>query len=186
MLYIKEDKNRVCPVELAGGLDNRLRKLFQNPYKILKPFVSSGMTVLDIGCGPGYFSVPIASMLGGTGKVISADLQEGMLEIIKGKITGTGLEQKIVLHKCEKDGIGITEKVDFILAFYMVHEVPDKNKLFIELKSILKPGGKLLIIEPPFHVSKKEFENMGNNLKNLGFRISGGPKVFFGRSVVAV
>lgn len=43
------DKNRVCPVELAGGLDNKIRRLFQNPYKILKPYIEPGMKVFELG-----------------------------------------------------------------------------------------------------------------------------------------
>ena len=51
------EKNRVCPVELADSLDSKIRRFLQNPQKILKPFVSEGMKVLDIGCGPGFFSI---------------------------------------------------------------------------------------------------------------------------------
>lgn len=184
MLYVKEDRDKVCPVELAGGLDNWGRKLFQNPRQILKQYINGEMTVLDLGCGPGYFSIAMAQMLSGSGKVISADLQEGMLDKVKAKIKGTSLESRILCFKCEKDKIGVTEKVDFILLFYMVHEVPDQDRLFKELSSILKPGGKILIVEPPVHVSKKTFEDMLDKVKDIGFRIIDKPKIFFGRSVV--
>ena len=80
--------------------------------------------------------------------------------------------------------IGLTEKVDFILAFYMIHEVPDQDKLFENCISILKPGGKIFIIEPMFHVSKKAFEEMIGRLKNIGFEIIESPKVFFSRTVL--
>jgi ubiquinone/menaquinone biosynthesis C-methylase UbiE len=175
---------KVCPVEYASGLDNTIRRFLQNPRKILDKFVNKGMTVLDLGCGPGFFSVAMAQMLNGSGKVIAADLQGGMLEKLSDKIKGTDLEQMIELHKCLDEKIGVTENVDFALAFYMIHEVPDQDKLFIELKSILKPGGKLLIVEPPIHVSKKAFKNMINKLKSIGFEVIDEPKVFFGRSVV--
>ena len=58
----KNDNIRVCPAELAGTLDNPLRRLFQNPERILKPYLTRGMTVLDLGCGPGYFSIEIAKL----------------------------------------------------------------------------------------------------------------------------
>jgi ubiquinone/menaquinone biosynthesis C-methylase UbiE len=180
----KENNNKVCPVERAGGLDNRIRRFLQNPEKILKPFIRFGITVLDVGCGPGFFTVEMAKMLKGSGKVIAADLQEGMLEKLREKIKGTELEQRIKLHKCEKYKINVTEKADFILAFYMVHEVPDQDKLFRELLAILKPGGNILIVEPNFHVSKAAFEKMVNNLTGLGFKIVNKPKVFLSRSVV--
>ena len=178
------NSKRICPVERAGGLDNSLRKLFQNPQKILRPYINEGMTVLDLGCGPGFFSIEIARMLNNSGKVISADLQDGMLEKVKEKITGTELEKRIELHKCEDVKTGITEKVDFILCFYMVHEVPDQDKLFHELKSILKPDGKIYIIEPKFHVSKISFDDMISKLDTIGFDIINRPKVFFSTAVL--
>jgi ubiquinone/menaquinone biosynthesis C-methylase UbiE len=179
-----EISSRTCPVELAGGLDNRIRRLLQNPQKLLKSHISKGMTVLDLGCGPGFFSIEIAKMLLNSGKVIAADLQEGMLEKVTGKIKGTELEQRIEIHKCESTKIGITEKVDFVLVFYMIHEVTNPDKLLEELKSILKPSGKIYIIEPKFHVSKKSFKAMIDKIRNMGFEIIGSPKVFFSRTVL--
>jgi ubiquinone/menaquinone biosynthesis C-methylase UbiE len=180
----KENKNRICPVEIAGGLDNRFRRLFQNPQKILKPYIKKGMAVLDLGCGPGFFSVEMAQLVRNTGEVIAADLQEGMLEKVRQKIKGTALEQRIKLHKCQEDTIGLTDKVDFVLAFYMIHEVPNQNKLFRELKSILKPDGKIFIIEPKFHVSRDSFQNMIDKLISIGLEITDRPKVFFSRAIV--
>lgn len=180
----KEENQRVCPVEKAGGLDNSLRRILQNPRKILKPYMRKGMTVLDLGCGPGFFSIEIANLLNGSGKVFAADLQAGMLEKVDNKIKGTVLEQRFELHKCEKDEIGITEKVDFVLCFYMIHEVPNQDNLFRELKSILKPDGKIYIIEPKFHVSEKSFEDMINKIQDIGFEIIDRPTVFFSRTVL--
>ena len=137
-----------------------------------------------MGCGPGFFSVEMAKMLSGSGKVIAADLQQGMLDKVKQKIKGTELEQRIVLHKCQEESIDVTEKVDFVLAFYMVHEVPDRSRFFKEIKTILKPDGLIFIIEPKFHVSKKSFENMILELKNIELVITERPKVFFSRTIV--
>jgi len=180
----KENHTRVCPVELAGGLDNRYRRLFQNPHKILKPYIKEGMTILDMGCGPGFFSLEIARLLKGKGQVFAADLQQGMLDIVGEKIHGTELEQLIKLHKCQDDAIGLVSKVDFVLLFYVVHEVPDQEKLFRELKSILNPGGEIFIIEPKMHVTGRAFNDMTSRLNSLGFTISGRPKVFFSRGVI--
>ena len=88
----------VCPVENAGGLDSGIRKLLHRPKKILGNYVRDGMTVLDLGCGPGFFSVELAEMVGASGKVIAADLQEGMLRKLENKIRGTEIEKRIKLH----------------------------------------------------------------------------------------
>ncbi len=180
----KERHTRVCPASKAGSLDNSFRRLFHNPGRILKPHLVKGMTVLDLGCGPGFFSIEIAKTIAPTGKVIAADLQEIMLEKVKKKIIGTEFEKIFDLHKCQENKIGVTEKVDFVLVFWMIHEVPDKESLLAELKSILKPGGKIYIIEPKFHVSKGAFEDMVNIIRNTGFDIIARPRILFSRAVL--
>jgi len=174
----------VCPSEFAGSLDNSFRRWLQNPQKILKSFIQKGMTVLDLGCGPGVFTIEIARILQDSGKVIAADLQEGMLEIIANKAKGTDLEKRVELHKCLANSIGVTEKADFILAFWMVHEVPDHDSLFKELKAILKPEGRVFIVEPRMHVTGKAFKVMTDKLIKAGFEITGKPKVFFSRTLL--
>ena len=177
-------KNRVCPVERAGGLDNRIRRWLQNPGKILGPYIEEGMTVLDIGCGPGFFSIDMAQMVGGSGRVIACDLQEGMLEKLRDKIKGTELEGRITVHKCEEDKIGVSEEIDFVLLFYMVHEIPNKEALFDEIAAMLKPNGEVLIVEPPLHVSKSDFEEILTKARKAGFTVAGGPKVLFSKTAV--
>jgi ubiquinone/menaquinone biosynthesis C-methylase UbiE len=157
---------------------------FQNPKKILKPYIKEGMAVLDLGCGPGFFSVELAQMVGSSGKVIAADLQKGMLEKLKEKIKGTELEKRITLHKCEEDKIGLTEYVDFVLTFYVVHEIPDQNKLFTEIEGMLKPNRQILIVEPPFHVSKTAFEETIKKAVAAGLTEIERPKFLFNKAVV--
>ena len=109
-------KNRVCPVERAGGLDNSFRRWLQNPRKILEPYCKPGMTALDLGCGPGFFSVEMARLVGPTGRVIACDLQEGMLKKLGDKIKGSALEKIIALRQCQDGRIGVSGPVDFVLA----------------------------------------------------------------------
>jgi ubiquinone/menaquinone biosynthesis C-methylase UbiE len=177
-------KERICPVEKADSLDTKFRRWLQKPKKILKPYIKEGMTVLDFGCGPGFFSVELAKMVGSSGKVISADLQEGMLEKLKEKIKGTELENRITLHKCEKDKIGLTTNVDFVLAFYVIHEIPDKVMLFYEIETLLNSNGQVLIVEPPFHVSKNAFEETIKKATAAGLTEVERPNVLFNKAVV--
>ncbi|CAD6492024.1 MAG: Ubiquinone/menaquinone biosynthesis C-methyltransferase UbiE [Candidatus Argoarchaeum ethanivorans] len=176
--------NRVCPVERAGNLDNRIRRWFQNPQKILGPYIEEGMTVLDIGCGPGFFSIDMAQLVGKTGWVIASDLQEGMLHKLGDKIHGTELENRITLHKCEENKIGVSEKIDFVLAFYMVHEVPNQKEFFNEIRVILRSKGQVLIVEPPFHVSKKMFKETIKKAQDSGFTPVEGPKIILNKTVI--
>ncbi len=177
-------KNHVCPVERASILDHGLRRWLQDPQKILKPYIKEGMTVLDIGCGPGFFSVDMAQMVGRSGRVIASDLQEGMLQKLRKKIQGTELEERITLHKCEENKVGMSVNVDFVLAFYMVHEVPDPKKFLEEINSILKPNGQLLIVEPPVRVSKTAFQETIRKARDAGFKPVEGPKVLLSKTVM--
>lgn len=172
---------RVCPVERAGTLDNRIRRWLQNPRKILHPYLKEGLTVLELGCGPGFFSLDIAEMVGVSGRLIAVDLQAGMLAKVRAKIQGTALEKRITLHQCTQDAIGVTERVDFVFAFYMVHEVPHQATLFQELSSILQPDGQVFIVEPAFHVSKMAFAATLQHAHTAGLRLVASPKMFLGR-----
>jgi ubiquinone/menaquinone biosynthesis C-methylase UbiE len=182
----KEKSPYVCPAEFAGSLDNSIRRLIHKPRKILEPYVGKGMTVLDLGCGPGYFTIELAKLVGEKGMVISADLQQGMLDKVTGKIRGTDLEQRVEIHKCQDDLIGISQKVDFVLAFWMVHEVPDQQRLFKELKSVMNPGGRIIIIEPKIHVTERSFKKMINLLELEGLEIIERPRIWLSRSILLV
>lgn len=139
---------------------------------------------MDLGCGPGFFSIDMAQIVGRSGRVIASDLQEGMLKKLSEKINGTELEDRITLHKCEENKIGVSENVDFVLAFYMVHEVPNQEEFFIEIETILKPNGRVLIVEPPFHVSKTAFEEAVRKARDAGFTDVERPKVFLSKAVI--
>jgi ubiquinone/menaquinone biosynthesis C-methylase UbiE len=179
------DKNRVCPVELAGALEGRIRRLLQNPDKILAPFVREGMTTLDVGCGPGFFSVELGRLVGPNGRVLAADLQQGMLDRLRRKIDGTALEQTIRTVKCENGNLNVSEMIDFGLAFWMVHEVPDKASFFRQLRAVLKDTGQILLVEPKlFHVSRSEFEATVGLARQAGFSVGAGPSLLLSWSAV--
>ncbi|MBC8218166.1 MAG: class I SAM-dependent methyltransferase [Planctomycetes bacterium] len=181
---MSDRSKHVCPVKRAGSLDNRIRRWLQDPQKILGPYIDEGMTVLDVGCGPGFFSIAMAQLVGKSGRVIAADLQEGMLEKLSSKIRGTELEPRITLHKCPDGRVGVSDKVDFALAFYMIHEVPNQEKFFDEVRSMLKPGGLVLIVEPPFHVSKGAFEETIGEARDAGLTPVDRPRIFLSKAVL--
>lgn len=174
----------VCPAHFAGSLDNWLRKLLHDPAKILGPYIRKKMTVLDLGCGPGYFTAELARLVGEEGRVIAADLQQEMLDKAIRKVIGTDLERRVKMHKCQDDKIRLPETVDFVLAFWMVHEVPDQPGLFNELKSILNTGGRIWIIEPRIHVRELSFNKMIAIAESTGFEIIERPKVRLSRTVI--
>ncbi|AAM06159.1 class I SAM-dependent methyltransferase [Methanosarcina acetivorans] len=174
----------VCPYQRAWSLDNWLRKILQNPYKIVGRYIKEGQTVLDLGCGPGFFSLAMAKLVGEEGRVISVDIQDEMLQILKNKSKRQGLNSRIFLHKAQPEKLGISEMTDFALAFYMVHEVPDKKSFLSEVASHLKPDGRFLIVEPKFHVSKSNFDTTLEVASSVGLEQVSGPKFPFDRAVL--
>jgi len=174
----------VCPSSFSCSLDNFIRRLVHKPEKILKSFIKKGMVVLDMGCGPGYFTKEMAKLVGNEGKVIAADIQQGMLDKMSKKLKDLGFENRIEPHQCQAGSTGIKRKVDFILTFWMVHEVPDQKVFFEEMKSLLNPGGKILVAEPKIHVTKKSFSKMINSIESAGFLVIDRPKIVLSRSLV--
>ena len=177
--------NYVCPVEIAGSFDSRIRRWLQNPGRILAPYVTEGKTALDVGCGPGFFSIELARLVGPAGRVIAADLQQGMLDKLAGKIKGTDFSTRIRLVKCDPSSLNVPEPVDFILAFYMVHEVPDQPAFFRELFPLLDGKGKFLLVEPKlFHVTRAQFRETIRHAEAAGFVSAPGPGLPFSWSAV--
>lgn len=177
-------KHRVCPVERAGLLDGRFRRWLQNPGKILGPHVRDGMSVLDVGCGPGFFSMEMARMVGPSGRVAACDLQQGMLDRLGAKLEGTGLDGRVRLHRCTSDRIGWDAKVDFVLAFYVVHEVPDPAAFFREVAEMLDSGGRMLMAEPGFHVSARAFTKSVQQAGEAGLFPVNRPKILLTRAAL--
>ena len=80
-----------------------------------------------------------------------------MLQMVRKKAAKEGLESRIITYKGGQNRISISDKVDFALAFYMIHEVPDVEAFLKEVATLIKSKGKLLIVEPKFHVSASSF-----------------------------
>ncbi|MDD2755437.1 MAG: class I SAM-dependent methyltransferase [Methanothrix sp.] len=176
------ETSRICSWKIAHVLDNPIRRLIHNPQEILGGHIKPGQTVLDLGCGPGTFSIAMAKMVGESGRVIAVDIQEEMLQILRKKAALHGLESRIIIRKSGPDRIGLSEKVDFALAFYMVHEVPNAKDFLKEIASVLKPNGKLLIVEPKMHVSADAFEKTMDIARQVGLSPISEPKIRFSRS----
>jgi ubiquinone/menaquinone biosynthesis C-methylase UbiE len=166
----------ICPWWLGYFLASPLRKLIQDPVSILSPYVREGMTVLDVGSAMGFFSLPLAKLVGPNGKVICVDLQEKMIASLKKRITKAGFSQRMETRVCSKDSLKIedlADSVDFSLAFALVHEVPDQQVLFRQIGQVLKPGHCLLVAEPSGHVSREAFDRTIALATENGFETDG-------------
>lgn len=178
---------RVCPVWIGYFLASPIRKLLQNPKKILYHYVKEGMMVLDIGCAMGFFSLPLSEMVGSKGKVICVDVQEGMIKALKKRAIKAGLLGRIETRLCDRGSLGLNdfaEKIDFALASAVVHEIPDPSLFFTELYEVIKPDGKCLVVEPKGHVSKKDFDLTVSMAEKNGLNVVESPHIARSRAVL--
>jgi ubiquinone/menaquinone biosynthesis C-methylase UbiE len=170
----------VCPYWVGYLLVSPLRRLFHNPEEILRPFVTTGMTVLDIGAAMGFFTLPLAGMVGPNGKVVSVDVQEKMLQSLKKRARKSKVADRIITRVCKSTSLdlnGFEGKIDFAITFAVVHEVPDPQSLFADVFRSLKPGGRCLVAEPRGHVSVDDFKQTLSVAEQAGLRVAGNPKI---------
>ena len=180
-------EEKVCPVWIGYLLLSPFRKLSQNPHKILAPHVKPGIKVLDIGCAMGFFSLPMARMVGSQGKVACVDVQEKMIKTLQKRARKAGLLNRIETKVCDHDSFGLDYlkgEIDFALAFAVVHEVPDAANLCSAIYETLKHTGKLLVAEPNGHVSGQDFETTISIAEQNGFKLIDRPHI--GRSRAAL
>jgi len=173
-----------CPWWFAYTFDNPLRRFIHDPVAILGAFVKPGNTVVDIGCGLGYFSLALAELVGPAGRVVALDVQPQMIERARHRAERQGLANRIEFQVCAPDKLGVTCLVDFALAFWVVHEVGDPESLLSEVRSFLQPHGHLLIAEPKGHVSADRFAASTKLASSVGYAVSEGPPVQFSRSAI--
>jgi ubiquinone/menaquinone biosynthesis C-methylase UbiE len=176
----------VCPWWLTYAIDNRLRKLLHDPHSILSPYVSRGMTTLDLGCGMGIFSIAMAQFVGDEGRVIAVDLQQLSLDVLMARARKAGVAHRIRTQRAEPERLGLREPADFALAFAMLHEVPNKRAFLSEVVSHLNPGARFLLVEPKQHVSVQAFRDELAVAQDLGLTLEGEPRIRVSRAAVLV
>jgi ubiquinone/menaquinone biosynthesis C-methylase UbiE len=180
---------RVCPWWLGYFLLGPLRRLGQDPVKIVQPHVTSGMTVLEPGPGMGFFTLELARLVGPHGRVIAVDIQPRMLAALRRRAKRAGLLERIETRQATSAGLGIGDlagKIGFVLAFAVVHELPSIQDFFTEVARALAPSGRLLLAEPRGHVSRGEFEKTLEAAAAAGLRALQQPAVWRSRTALLV
>lgn len=178
----------VCPWWFVRSFDNPVRRRFHEPEEIFGPFVRPGMHVLDVGCGAGFNTEGLARLVGPEGLVVGVDLQPRMLAMTKERLEGSGLSARAeLIQSSARDlGLGTRWRFGFATAFWMVHEVPNAERLFEQLRSVLERGAFVLISEPKLHVSRRAFEASVRAALRAGFEERDRPKVALSRSALLV
>ncbi len=178
---MKEQLTHVFSSRKAEQLDNKIRRWLQNPYKILTPFIFKGMTVLDYGCGNGFFTIPLSKIVDYAGKVFAVDIQKEMLDKLTDKLQALNISNVTAIQR-GSEKLNLPEFVDFAIAVYVVHEIPNQSVFFREIFDLLNQDGKLLIMEPDFIVSKRKFNKTIEIAKQVGFVESERLNLFLSKS----
>jgi len=146
--FASQRRSLPCPVWMKWMLDPPFSWMSGRTKKTLKHLnLSSGMQVLDAGCGPGRLSIPMAKLIGPFGTVTAMDIQEGMLEEVKKRADKDGDGNILYLQGGIGEGKLEPERYDRIVMITVLGEIPDRKRAMKEIYGALKSGGLLLIEE---------------------------------------
>jgi ubiquinone/menaquinone biosynthesis C-methylase UbiE len=150
----------VCPWWIGWLLASPVRRLVEDPGPLLEPLVRPGMTALEPGCGMGFFTVPLARLVGSAGRVVCVDLQPKMIAGMERRARRAGVADRIEAVVGTLDDPRLTPRVasfDLAMTIHMLHEVPDQGAFLQRIAALLRPGGRLLVVEPKGHVTATAF-----------------------------
>lgn len=125
------------------------RRAWNDPVQILSHLkITAGMVVADIGCGPGWFALEAARQVGPTGLLYGVDLSEAMLGRLQERAAAAGLQNiKPVLAEEADEWPVPTGVCDALLVANVYHETDPASMFLGELRRILKPGGRCLLVD---------------------------------------
>ena len=162
----------VCPWWVGYLLASPLRKLAQDPHKLLAPFVKDGMTVVEPGPGMGFFTLELTRLVGQQGRVIAIDVQPKMLRALAKRARKVNLYDRLDLREPKGESMNVDDlagRVDFVLAAAVVHELPNAALFFQEMHRALKPHGLIAFSEPAGHCKVSDWEKSLQNAYHAGF-----------------
>lgn len=180
-------QHRVCPWWDGYILASPVRKLWQNPGRILEPFVQPGMNVLEPGPGMGFFTLELARLVGTRGRVVAVDIQPKMIAGLRRRAERAGLSDRIEARVSPATTMALdrdSEEFDLVVAFAVVHKMRSAATFFAEAAKAMKPGVKLLLAEPAGHIGRKDFDNELALAARNGLSVAEGSTTFGGLGAV--
>ena len=172
--------HHVCPWWLGYLLASPVRRIFHQPAKVLAAHVRPGMTVLEPGPGMGFFTLELARLVGGSGRVIAIEIQARMLDGLRRRAAKAGVLDRLDTRLAAPESLGLADlagAVDFTLAFAVVHELPAAAPFFREVARASKPGARLLFVEPAGHVTPSHFDAELQAARDAGFTLVESPSL---------
>lgn len=136
-------------VRKMGKLLEPERADWARPAELLaKIGVAPGMTVADVGCGPGFFALPMAATVGEAGRVHAVDDSPEMLAALAEGAGERELTDRVEMHEADAAATGLPgSSVDLTFCAFVYHEVEDRDALLVEFTRITRPGGKVVMVD---------------------------------------
>jgi ubiquinone/menaquinone biosynthesis C-methylase UbiE len=137
------------PHQQAAWLEHSLRLRYRNPDELLGQLgVFRGMSVADLGCGTGLFTVEMARRVGETGMVQAVDIQAQMIAHAQQRLAAAGLSKQARFHHSGIHTLPLPDNsVDVALMVAVLGELPARVLALDEVRRVLKPGARLAISE---------------------------------------
>lgn len=161
-----------CPVWLRWlvELDNPFARTAQSAMIVEHLDLAPGMTVADIGCGPGRVTIPAAQRVGDSGEVVALDIQAGMLERAREKAHAAGVANVKFLLAGAGAGLLGKNRFDRALLVTVLGEIPNREAAMKETFDALKPGGVLSVTEIIFDPHFQSRQAVTRLARAAGFR----------------
>lgn len=136
------------PEKWSAIFDDPARDAWQKPAELVAALgIAPGAVVADIGAGTGYFEPHLAAAVGASGKVIAVDVEASLVEHMKERFAKAGLPQVEARLGAFEDPKLQPAEVDLVIVVDTYHHINDRKDYFSRLKTALKPGGKLVIVD---------------------------------------
>ena len=124
--------------------DNPLIPIFRNPYRLLKAAgIKPGQKVLEVGCGPGFFTIPAAKIVGEEGSIYAVDVHPLAIKKVKEKVEREGIKNVNPIFVNASDTGLPDQSIDLAFIFGLRYIAGGMENLISEMHRILKPGGVL-------------------------------------------
>ncbi len=135
-------------VEGADWLDRSERDLEEDPDRAIDVLrIEKGATVADVGAGSGYMTVKLSKKVGPQGKVYANDIQQGMLDLLNKRLVKSKITNVTTVLGTQDDPRLPSEALDLIIMVDVYHELSQPQVILRKLRSSLKPGGRLVLLE---------------------------------------
>ena len=173
-------QHKPCPWWAGHLIASPIRRLWQNPESIVAPYICAGMTVLEPGPGMGFFTLPMATLVGPSGRIVAVDVQPRMIDGLKRRARKAGMSDRIDARIAPPATMRLADlggRVDFVFAFAAVHEFPSAAAFFAEATRALKAGSDLLLAEHTGHVDETEFAAEIKSAADSGLMVIDRPSI---------